>query len=118
MFILKTISANAQIRCVPFTYTLTNLSCELLKWNTVQTTQPPPPSFRVRDLPARLAVFHEHGGLLPDAGRPAADACHSLPVPRLAGPPGCHHLPARADAVLHLVSRHTCITASPQQADK
>lgn len=100
---------NAQVRCLPLTYTLTN---------TVQTMQPPPLSLRVRDLPARVEVFHKHGGLLPDAGRPAADARRSLPVPRLAGPPGCHHLPTRADAVLHLVSRHTCITASSQQADK
>lgn len=65
-----------------------------------------------------MAVFREHGGLLPDAGRPAADACRSLPVPRLAGPSGRHHLPARANAVLHLVSYHPCITASSQQDEK
>lgn len=69
-------------------------------------------SFRIRDLLARVAVFREHGGLLPDAGGPAADARRGLPVPRLAGPPGRHHLAARADAVLHLVSRHACIAAS------
>lgn len=95
-------SANAQIRCVPFTYTLCPGS--YLNGKQRKECSPPPLTFRVRDLPARVALFHEHGGLLPDAGRAAADARRSLPMSRLAGPPGCHHLPARADAVLHLVS--------------
>lgn len=76
--------------------------------NGIPCTPPPPPlSVRDRDLPSGVAVFHEHGGVLPGAGRPAAGARGRLPVPRLAGPPGRHHLPARADAVLHLVSWDT-----------
>lgn len=61
---------------------------------------------RDRAVPARVAFFHDHGGQLCDAGRPAADARGGIPLSRLAGPASCHHLPPVADAVLHLVRKH------------
>lgn len=54
---------------------------------------------------ARMAFFHDHGGQFCGVGWSAADARGGIPLSRLAGTPGCHHLPPPADAVLHLVRK-------------
>lgn len=62
-------------------------------------------SARDRAVPARLAFFHDHGGQFCGVGWSAADAWSGIPLPWLAGPPSCHHLPPPAYAVLHLVRK-------------
>lgn len=60
---------------------------------------------RDRAVPARMAIFHDHGGQLCGFGWSALDAWSGVPLSQLAGTSSCHHLSPAAYAVLHLVRK-------------
>lgn len=60
---------------------------------------------RDRAVPAKMAIFHDHGGQLCGFGWSALDAWSGVPLSQLAGTSSCHHLSPAAYAVLHLVRK-------------
>lgn len=54
-------------------------------------------------MPTSLAFLHDHGCQLCGAGRAAPYAGDGIPLSRLAGPAGRHHLPTDPHGLLYLV---------------